>query len=336
MENSFEYMDELISKYLAAETSSEEAAVLYAWRSESEQNERYFLESKKLFEAINAADVLPDVNVDMAWQKLNSKISETETKIIPLHKKFTFVRVAASLVLIVALGFIINWLMNGESSQPTILLAGNTTAAQNLPDGSKVFMNKNAELSYATSKGKRVVKLKGEAFFEVVHNEAQPFIIEINDIIIKDIGTAFNVKALPGSNLIEVLVESGEVQFYNSENSDLTVNGLTLIKGEKAVYDKTTKLFNKVEITSTDNSMSYRSKIFHFKNASLKEVITSLNEVYGSDIRLADKDLGNCRLSVEFNNEDIDILVSIIAETLDLEVERTSTSITLKGTSCPE
>jgi transmembrane sensor len=226
--------------------------------------------------------------------------------------------------------------MNGESSQPTMMLAGNTATSQNLPDGSKVFMNKNAEISYVESKGKRVVKLKGEAFFEVVHNETQPFVIEINGIVIKDIGTAFNVKALPGSNLIEVLVESGEVQFYSAKNDELSVNGLTLVKGEKAIYDKTTKLFNKVEITTTDNSMSYRSKIFHFKNTPLKEAITLLNDVYGSDIRLAEKDLGNCRLSVEFNNEDIEMLVFIIAETLDLQVERSSTSITLKGTSCPE
>jgi ferric-dicitrate binding protein FerR (iron transport regulator) len=192
-------------------------------------------------------------------------------------------------------------------------------------------MNKNAEITYEIKDGKREVKLKGEAFFEVVHNEAEPFVISVDEVLIKDIGTAFNVKAIPGSDIVEVAVESGEVQFY-SESSQ----GLLLVKGEKATYNKTTKEFIKQTIQPTDNTMSYRSRIFHFSNASLNEVVDAINLVYDSNIKLGNERLGECRLSVDFNNENIDVLVSIIAETLDLEVENRTDSILLKGEACPE
>lgn len=331
MEENFEQMDNIISKYFAGEASREEIAMLEAWRNKLPENQKYFNQSKKVFAALADAKSGIEVNVDAAWEKVQNRIeSKGEAKVIPIARRFTPLKVAAAAILFVALAVIVHRLFN---SQPeTIrLAAAKTIREEKLPDGSKVLMNKNAEISYEITEGKRKVKLKGEAFFEVIHNEEQPFEIEVSGVMIKDIGTAFNVKALPESNLIEVYVESGEVQFYTTNSA-----GINLVKGEKAIYNKSAGTFEKVNIPVNDNTMSYRSKIFHFNNTTLKEVITEVNEVYGSDIRLSDEKLGNCRLSVEFNNEDIDVLVSIIAETLDLQVENNNGAKVLKGNVCPE
>ncbi|MEO6302514.1 MAG: FecR domain-containing protein, partial [Bacteroidia bacterium] len=187
---------------------------------------------------------------------------------------------------------------------------------------------KHSEISYVTKNNVRQVKLKGEAFFEVVHNEKQPFEIVINDIIIKDIGTAFNVKALPGTNTIEVIVESGEVQFYTSNDV-----GVNLVKGQKAVYNITAKEFVRGVLDPAENATSYHSKVFRFNETPLDDVIREINNVYDANIAITDDQVADKKLSVVFNNEPIEVVINIIAETLDLEIEKKDSSVILKSKS---
>ncbi len=320
-----ENRDDLIAKVLSGDASREEMTLMEAWKNESAENNDYFEFSKKLFSAINDVKIEYNVNTAAAWNKLDERITG-EAKVIPLFKRATVMRVAASLILLVALGFIIKFSIDPKEIQPIQYVALNKTVLDTLPDGSKVFINKNSELSYVAEEKARRVKLKGEAFFEVVHNEKQPFEIVINDVVIKDIGTAFNVKALPGTNTIEVVVESGEVQFYTSTDS-----GLNLTKGQKAIYNIATKQFVKGVLEPAENVASYRSRIFNFNATPLDEVIKQINNVYDVNIDLADERLGNKELSVEFNNEPVDVVISIIAETLDLEIEKRDSSVILKS-----
>lgn len=333
MEETFGHMDERISRYFAGEADADEKHAVEAWASQSEENRQYFEQAKTLFEMMNAADIDLPVDVDAAWNKLDTRIEAkqpAEAKVVTLWQRFSPLKIAASVALLLTLGFVAVRLLS-DAPQPTVILASNTPREQKLPDGSKVFINKHSEISYEVDGNKRKVKLKGEAFFDVVHNDEQPFEIEIEGVIIQDIGTSFNVKALPGSNEIEVLVESGEVRFYSKDSE-----GLLLVKGDKAIYNKTTGQFTKITLTAPDNTTSYRSKIFHFNNATLGEVVELINSVYGSNIVLSDEKLGNCRLSVEFNNEELDVIVSVISETLDLQVENRSDAVILKGGVCSE
>jgi len=320
-----ENRDDLIAKVLSGDASNEEITLVETWKNGSAENSDYFELSKKLFSAINDVKIEYDVNTVAAWNKLDGRISG-ETKIIPLYKRAAFMRVAASLILLVALGFVIKFIIDPNEVQPMQYTALNKTVLDTLPDGSKVFINKNSELSYVADKETRRVTLKGEAFFEVVHNEKQPFEIVINDVVIKDVGTAFNVKALPGNNTIEVIVESGEVQFYTSTDS-----GLNLKKGQKAIYNITTKQFVKGVLEPAESVASYRSRTFNFNGTPLNEVIKQINNVYDVNIDLDNEQIGNKELSVEFNNEPVDVVISIIAETLDLEIEKRDSSIILKS-----
>lgn len=320
-----ENRDDLIAKVLSGDASKEEITLVETWKNGSAENSDYFELSKKLFSAINDVKIVYDVNTVAAWNKLDGRISG-ETKIIPLYKRAAFMRVAASLILLVALGFVIKFIIDPNEVQPMQYSALNKTVLDTLPDGSKVFINKNSELSYVADKETRRVTLKGEAFFEVVHNEKQPFEIVINDVVIKDVGTAFNVKALPGNNTIEVIVESGEVQFYTSTDS-----GLNLKKGQKAIYNITNKQFVKGVLEPAESIASYRSRTFNFNGTPLNEVIKQINNVYDVNIDLDNEQIGNKELSVEFNNEPVDVVISIIAETLDLEIEKRDSSVILKS-----
>lgn len=332
MKDNIDNIDELIAKFLAGETSPEENTLLENWKNSSPENAAYYEESVNLFSHIDSFHTTQTVNTDAAWNKLDSRIlSGNETKVISINRKPILLRAAAAIALIAVLSILVKLAFTGKAVEPVILAATNTTINKTLPDGSTVFVNKNTELSYIlNSNNEREVRLKGEAFFEVVHDEKQPFVISVDDILIKDIGTAFNVKAIPGSDIVEVLVESGEVQFYSKNNP-----GLKLVKGEKAAYSRSTKQFAKMVPDINENTTSYRTKIFHYKDTPLRDVIAQINQVYGTNIVITDDKVGNCKVSVGFNNEKPDTIINIISETLNLEVERNGKTVTLKGQPCP-
>src|SRR5690606_6204958 len=81
-----------------------------------------------------------------------------------------------------------------------------------LPDGSTVLLNDDSELSYSLpfDDGPREVTLKGEAFFDIIHDNNKPFIVRTGNISTNVLGTAFNINAR--NRNVVVTVERGLVQ----------------------------------------------------------------------------------------------------------------------------
>jgi len=323
-----ENIDVLIAKVIAEEASAEELQMFDTWLNAAEENRLYFEENRRLIQAIDDSDCERKVDVNKAWNTLERRINENG-KIISIFRKPAFLRAAASILLVATLSFLIYKNINVVESTPLIIAANEKVHEQQLPDGSKVIVNKHSEIAFTEGKKGREVKLKGEAFFEVKHDEENPFTVVIDEVFIQDIGTAFNVKELPELGQIEVNVEEGEVQFFTSANK-----GVNLKKGEKAIYTKATKTFVKELPRPSENIGSYRSRMFHFEENTLSEVIHQLNQVYEKKIVLADSAIGDCRISVDFNDEELDLVVSILAETLDLKTDQSAHLITLSGKPC--
>ena len=87
-----------------------------------------------------------------------------------------------------------------------------------LPDSSKVWLNGGSSLIYPSRfvSAERNVCLSGEAFFEVVKDK-RPFIVDVNQIKLKVLGTTFNVMSYPDNPRIIATLETGKIQ-VNIEN----------------------------------------------------------------------------------------------------------------------
>jgi transmembrane sensor len=329
LENTNNHIDELIGKYLAGEASTGERAEVELWAKQHPANTKYLEHCKIIFEKTPNVKTLHRFDEDAAWNKVRAKLTK-EAKVVSLDKKKSFAgfyfRVAASVIIILGIGFFI--LREFNKPHEVEMIAETTSVNDVLPDGSNVFLNKKTKLSYVFDKKRKshIVKLKGEAYFKIKHEQKKNLIVEADGVFIHDIGTAFNVKAYPETNTIEVVVEEGEVEFYTSDNV-----GLRLGASAKGIYNKTTKQFSLAKPES--NVLAYKTKVFSFDGTSLGDVVNELNEVYDKKIVLPDH-LKNCRLTVYFNNEDIEEIVSVIAETLNLSVKQTDKEILLEGTAC--
>lgn len=336
MEHVSEHIDELIGKYLAGEAVSDEIAFIESWLNENEANRKYFAHFETIFRKAAEVTEYQVYDTDAAWARLKNSLRVSGGKSVTFHPPSSaksipfFWRIAASIVLVVGVGFFVYKSFTPKSTSQTVVISKAETVSDTLPDGSSVVLNKQSLLAYSFDKKTKVhkVTLKGEAYFNIQHDTTKTFIVEIGGVLIKDIGTSFNVKAYPESNTVEVVVESGEVMFYTNTDS-----GVYLRANGKGIYNKTTRTFTIDQ--PEENVLAYKTKFFTFSNTDLQTVAESLNRVYDKEVVLSDK-IKNCHITVSFNNESQEEILAIIAETLGLTVTESGGKITLEGPGCEQ
>jgi len=335
VDSKFENIEVLIAKYLAGEADAADLVLLNEWRKLSSENEVEFSQMEKLYnDSSSLRNVIP-VDTDAAWMKLKNTISiqPEQGKIIsikPATSRINFIRIAASILIVAGLGMLAFFLTLPSEDKFAEIKSENVIRKEKLPDGSTVTLNKNTTLAYSTDhfSRKRIVKLKGEAFFDVVHDEKNPFLIEAADLKIEDVGTSFNVQAKENTGIAIISVVSGEVKI-----TTLTGQVFNLVAGEEATYNVKTKIVSKKESVE-ENISAYADRVFVFENAELKTVVDVLNDVYDSQLTIENHKLDSCRITVTFDNEAIDDIATVIAETLGLEIKKSNEQIILSGNDC--
>ena len=334
MDNVRNDIDELIGKVLAGEGTVQEQETVLKWAKESEANRQYYEHLKTIFEKAAATEIKIQFDTDAAWNKVRKKIQKEPARVIPLNGNQTFnqvLRIAAGMIVLLGVGYL-TYQIIAPAPQILAVVSDSLTRQDTLPDGTTAFLNKKSELTYQYNPREktRKVVLKGEAYFSVKHEEEKPFVIEADEILVRDIGTEFNLKAYPDKDTIEIIVTHGEVQFYTRLDS-----GLNLQAGEKAIYSKRNKQFYRIDKPDT-NALAYKTKVFSFNNTDLRSVVNLLNEVYDSKIKLANEKLYSCRLTANFKEDNASIIAEVIAETMGLTLTRKENEIILDGKGCDQ
>ncbi len=319
------HIDELIAKYLSGNAVPDEAILLDEWRALSKDNEAYFSACAKAFQVeFTKTDTLALLNRIKQETRIDG-----ERKVIRLSVQ-TMVRIAASVVFVSFLGFrVAYYVKNARVVQEELISSSGQIISRQLADGSSVVLNKNASLTITEGFNgrQRKVKLTGEAFFEVKHDDDKQFVVDAGGVEIKDIGTAFNVKANPQSDSVIVLVTEGIVDMSNG------INMLRLVQNQSAVYIRSANELRVIKIVDA-NAVAYKTKVFRFRSATLGQVVNELNAVYGNIISLNNPALSGCTITVDFKNEPPEVMVSVIAETLGLSYQHTENTFELRGDAC--
>ncbi len=316
------YIDSLIAKYIVGEISPSEEKELKEWCALSEENQKVLDDELLIFQKANLGTD-HQFDADLAWTKIQPKI-QTPKKGRQVY--FTPWKIAASFLLICIFSFLIYQQITAP--EEFNYLSENQVETQILPDQTKISLNRDSEVSIEYNERKKtgLIKLSGESLVSIPESKKVDWQVQVDKLFIEDIGTVFNVKAYPDSPIVEVSVIEGEVRMYLESD-----NGIILLAGEKGTYDKISNTFSKEE--ADPNVDSYSSRSFSYFNQDLASVVDQLSEVYQTNIILAGN-IGACRLTVEFENEDLDTILSIISETLNLDITKSGNEITLSGTAC--
>lgn len=153
-----------------------------------------------------------------------------------------------------------------------------------LADGSKVFMNSESEIQFPKHflEDRRVVKLKGEAYFEVAKNERKPFVIEVGQTNIEVLGTEFNVNST-SNGVITTLVE-GSVKL-------LAGNGASLVLEPGELGNVTEEHITK-EKANLRKMLAWKNNEFYFKDDRFADVLSQLALWYDLDV-VIEKGMGD-------------------------------------------
>lgn len=203
-------------------------------------------------------------------------------------------------------------LVQGSGAQS--LLKTSTGTFTRLPDGSTVLLNKKSVLKYpsAFTGHSREVFLTGEGFFVIKHNPAQPFIVHTGQIRTTVLGTAFNIKALPGHQEITVTVTKGKVQVGNEQQTF----GVLLPNDQLALNLLTEK--NKLIHVNADDVLQWKQQYLVLDNLSLEEAAVLISKKYHVNIVIADENLKSTRLSATFfNNENLEQVLTVITSVMN-------------------
>lgn len=144
-----------------------------------------------------------------------------------------------------------------------------------LPDGSKVWLNAASSIHYPLSfTGKeRIVEITGEAYFEVVHNAAQPFRVKAGNQVIEDIGTAFNINAYTDEKVVRTTLVEGSVKI-NAANTSVTIK-----PGQQAFLADNSNSFTTTEVNTAD-AVAWKTGFFSFHDADIQTVMRQLIRWY--------------------------------------------------------
>lgn len=309
-----------ITAYFSNDLSSIEKMNIDHWADQVDNKELLSDVNTKIEMIENAKYMFSD-ETNLAWNKLSQRIKQDKNPFAGFIMTNKIVlSIAASVILFLSIGLV--FLLQKNSQMMKLQTAYNQSEVV-LSDGSIVHLNGNSELEYPSKfeSKNRIVKLKGEAFFNVQSDKNHPFIIEAENARIHVIGTAFNVKTFSDTKNVEVLVSEGKVRLQNSQNPKQQID---LIKGDFAELASNNLKTKKI---SDINYLSWQTKILSFNNTPLQEVITVLNRTYAVKIVLESEEIGKFALTSTYNQMKVNALLDAICLTFNLNQKEENDSI---------
>jgi ferric-dicitrate binding protein FerR (iron transport regulator) len=147
-----------------------------------------------------------------------------------------------------------------------------------LPDGTAVWLNAASTLTYTTSLregDRRVVRLLGEAYFQVAEDKSRPFIVETSQQQIEVLGTHFNVNAYLDEEDVTTTLLEGRVKVSNQSGSKI------LKPGDQSSVTEHSILITQVD---TERAIAWKNNKFLFENDNIQYIMRMIERWYAVDV----------------------------------------------------
>lgn len=269
--------DELLFRYFSNEASAEEVAQIEQWLEEDPARQSEFDSAHYLFNAmILHSDELSKMTTPGALEKTSRK-----SKVRRLVYRYA---AAAAAVVIAGLSGVfvereINY--NKMTAQTNVLeVPAGQRMSVTLSDGTQVQLNGNSRIEYPVifSRKQRNVKLSGEAFFEVKHDERHPFVVETFASKVEVLGTRFNVYADEASEYFSTALVDGKVKVTTN---DETAEQVVLAPDEMVRFVNNHLVVTKVD---AENLISWTEGYVNLADTDFASLMHRFENVYGVKI----------------------------------------------------
>lgn len=196
-----------------------------------------------------------------------------------------------------------------------------------LPDGSRVTLSADSRIQATFSKRRRGVELaQGRAWFDVA-SDAKPFTVVAAATQIRVIGTQFDVDHAPDD--VRVSVARGIVRVDPLTGGAPGKEGVQLVAGQRVVSTLDGRV-GPVERFDPATAALWRTGLLIYRDARLEDVVAEVNRYRADKIVLANKSLGNMKITMAVRANQTDALLSGLEATAPLQVERVQSRIVVR------
>lgn len=196
-------------------------------------------------------------------------------------------------------------LVVGHGNQETVHLA----------DGSRLELNTDSEVKIRINRWQRSVELiRGEVYFNVVHDQNKPFVVTAGSGRTIDLGTQFDVYRHTDGEVI-IAVQEGSVRVTANQTKDLSAS-------QAISYDANGEFTETANGLEPDTLLAWRRGKLIFDNRRLDEALNELCRYHNVRVHLAQAELGEQRISGTFPIDRLESNLAVIAQGLGLKVRQ--------------
>ncbi len=320
---------ELLNKFITNQCSTDELKIVVQWIQSEAPNiegKRWSLQEWKKYareEHITDSDKFNSL-LDKIHHRINTNKSVKRNGNSRRTILITWITRSAAILLLPVLLFLSYVLSNPFHFENTfsqmqidtvevIAPIGSKTNVQ-LEDGTMVFLNHGSKLKYPQKFiGKsREIQLIGEGYFDVAHNPDKPFIVHVNNIRVKALGTSFNVMAYPDEPVIETTLVKGIVILEQEKAKDKIVQLGEMKPGQNISINLNTHKF-KSRYGEVEKYISWKEGKLIFKNESISQISRRLSRWYNVDIEFSDNIVKEYTYTATFVDETIYQILDLMA-----------------------
>ncbi len=325
----------------------EEEAAVWVWRLDDESLSvqvredfgawlRRDVRHGRAFEELggvwHALDELADAKRD---EKIAAFVAEERRLADGARPRRRWLRTAApwAMAASVAVAIGMMWFHQGSSEEQTLATAVGQQRSARLADGSVVQLNTNTIVETHYDQGRRGIFLrKGEALFKVAHDPGRPFIVHAGDLVVRAVGTEFNVR-MRSARDIEVIVTEGRVVVEPTEpavrplltSSDTTSPDLSkrrVLAAGQALKTEAAEAVIDINGKALSDALAWRSGAVVFDGESLGLAVAELNRYTDARLVVADPSLENLRIGGRFRTGDVDGFVDALGKAFPVTTRR--------------
>lgn len=281
---------EILQRYVEGNVSQEEIIAVVDWLDADEKNVREFMALHKLND------------ISLLNQPDNQAHIRKKKKTISLRKiGYELAKIAAVLAIFWGGTKLYETISPEEDviAYQTLYVPAGQRAELILPDSTRVWLNARSKLVYPVSfgKGTRQVELNGEAYFDVIHNDKQPFVVKTSQMDVQVLGTEFNVTAYPGSSDFEVSLLRGCIELSSphlSSNYRMREKEYLRLHHNKLI----------IKDISDYDYFRWKEGLICFNNESVSTIIEKLRLYYDINIDVHNQKVLESRYTGKFRSKD--------------------------------
>ena len=281
-------------RYFEGTATQKEMQELKTWSEESADNEKLLRRERKLFDAMILSGSKEAIEASSDTDdELTDNISHSIGR--------TILRVAAIVLLTAGITTLLYKYVGQTGADLTamqkIVVPQGQRVNVKLPDGTDIWLNSNTTLEYANAFGSdnREVRLDGEGYFDVKHNDDKPFIVHTQIADVTDLGTKFNVEAYSKDNSFKTSLLEGKVNVSTDKGKiDLKPNEIVSVENGKMTKSK---------IEDFD-AYRWREGLYCFHDKPFEAVMEDFEKYYDVSIVIMGTSLSEYRISGKFRLSD--------------------------------